>query len=286
MMIILTGHKGFIGSHLYKFLNNKLNTDVLGIDLKDGNDLCDANLTSSLPDCDICIHFAATNGTKLFYSSPTNVTRTNTLHTFNLIERYKNSKTKFIFASTCEIFNGATDKGLHSIPTDETVPIVFEDIINPRWSYSLPKALGENLVANGMNNWLVIRFFNIYGPGQIDHFISEFEERILNENNYSINGNDTRSFCYIDDAVNILDRIIFNLDNEIINIGNPIEYQIADVAKMIMEIHGLKNYELKINASPKGSATRRSPDVSKLRKFIGDFAYTPLIDGLKQTLKI
>ncbi|MGB0360365.1 MAG: 5-methyltetrahydropteroyltriglutamate--homocysteine S-methyltransferase, partial [Endozoicomonas sp.] len=76
-----------------------------------------------------------------------------------------------------EIFNGAVDKGFYDVPTDEQVPIMFDDITNARWSYSIPKALGENLISNLSTHWLIIRYFNVYGPGQRDHFISEFVER-------------------------------------------------------------------------------------------------------------
>src|SRR6056300_1350777 len=146
-----------------------------------------------MPDCDILVHMAATNGTRLFYETPTEVAFNNTLPTFNLIEKYKNTDTKFVFTSTCEIFNGAIDAGLYPIPTDEQVPVMFNDIRNPRWSYSIPKALGENLVANSGLEYLIIRYFNVYGPGQVDHFINEFVER-CKQGLYYIKGNDTRSF--------------------------------------------------------------------------------------------
>ena len=86
--------------------------------------------------------------------------------TFNLIERYKNTNTKFVFTSTCEIFNGAVDNELYPVPTDENVPVMFNDITNPRWSYSIPKALGENLIANCGLDWLVLRYFNVYSLDQ------------------------------------------------------------------------------------------------------------------------
>jgi UDP-glucose 4-epimerase len=202
--IVLTGHRGFIGSHYF----NKIKKDfsVSTFDLKDGDDLCIQEVTARAPDCDIVVHMAATNGTKLFYEMPTAVAFNNTLPTFNLINRYRGTDTKFVFTSTCEIFNGAIDKGLYPVPTDEHVPVMFDDITNPRWSYSIPKALGENLVANSGLDWLVIRYFNIYGPGQVDHFISEFVDRI-SKGEYYIKGNDTRSFCYIDDAVEITHQL-------------------------------------------------------------------------------
>lgn len=282
MKMVLTGHKGFIGSHYYKKYCNDY--DIVTFDKLLGQDLCDNNITSNSPDCDVVLHMAATNGTKLFYEQPTEVAFNNTLPTFNLIERYKGTKTKFVFTSTCEIFNGAIDKGIYSVPTDENVPIMFEDIINPRWSYSIPKALGENLVANAGLPWLVIRYFNIYGPNQIDHFISEFVERV-SKGEYYIKGDDTRSFCYIDDAIEITNRLVKNHSEYIVNVGRQEESQISDVAKCIMDIMEVDPTKLEILSGPKGSAKRRCPDTSLMTKLTEFKNYTPLRKGLKTTIE-
>ena len=280
--ILLTGHKGFIGGHYFDKI--KKNYNVITFDKLDGHDLKDVAITKIAPDCDIVIHMAATNGTKLFYEQPTDVAFNNTLPTFNLIDRYKNTNTKFVFTSTCEIFNGAIDRGLHPVPTDETVPVMFDDVTNPRWSYSLPKALGENLVANSGLDWLIIRYFNIYGPNQKDHFISEFVERVA-KGEYYIKGNDTRSFCYIDDAVEITHRLVLDCKNHIVNVGRQEEYHIADVAKIIMNIMGVDPNKLEILSGPLGSAKRRCPDTTLMKRLTNFENYTSLEDGLKITVE-
>lgn len=282
MKIVLTGHNGFIGTHYYNLINNA--DKIITFDKQSGQNLCDPAVTAHMPDCDIVVHMAATNGTKLFYEMPTEVAFNNTLPTFNLINRYKETQTKFVFTSTCEIFNSAIDKGLHSVPTDETVPIMFEDITNPRWSYSIPKALGENLVANSGLDWLIIRYFNIYGPGQKDHFISEFVERVKN-GEYYIKGNDTRSFCYVQDAVNITDILVRTCQNEIVNVGKQEEYQISKVAKMIMEIMNVDPTKLEILPGPKGSPKRRCPDTSKMINLTNYTYKFNLKDGLRLTVE-
>lgn len=280
--IVLTGHKGFIGSHYYKKIKDEFNLTTF--DRRTGQDLCDSTITQSAPDCDIVVHMAATNGTKLFYEIPTEVAFNNTLPTFNLIKRYKDTNTKFVFTSTCEIFNGAIDKGIYPVPTDEGVPVMFEDITNPRWSYSIPKALGENLVANSGLDWLVIRYFNIYGPGQIDHFISEFVERVA-DGEYYIKGNDTRSFCFIDDAVEITHRLVMNNKNAIVNVGRQEEHTIADVSRIIMDIMGVDPNKLEILPGAKGSAKRRCPDTTLMQNLTKFNQYTSLEDGLKKTVE-
>lgn len=282
MKIVLTGHKGFIGSHYYDLIKNR--ETVFTYDKSLRQDLRNKNITDIAPDCDVVVHMAATNGTRLFYEKPTEVAFNNTIPTFNLVERYQRTNTKFVFTSTCEIFNGAVDRGLHPVPTDESVPVMFEDIINPRWSYSIPKALGENLVANSGLPWLIIRYFNIYGPRQIDHFISEFVERVA-RGEYYIKGNDTRSFCYVKDAVNITDILINKCQNEIVNVGRQEENQISDVAKIIMDIMGVDPNKLEILPGPKGSAKRRCPDTTKMLR-LTDYKYNfDLRKGLKLTVE-
>ena len=276
---IVTGHKGFIGSHYYKSLDN-----AIGYDLLSNHDLCDQQVVDDMPDCDVLVHMAATNGTRLFYETPTEVSFNNTLPTFNLIKKYQNTDTKFVFTSTCEIFNGAIDKGLHPVPTDESVPIMFNNIDNPRWSYSVPKALGENLVANCGLKYNIIRYFNIYGPGQKDHFISEFVERCA-KGEYYIKGNDTRSFCYIDDAIQMTQAVIDNSENCTVNIGRQEEIQISTVAKLIMGIMGINPEKLEVMDGPIGSAKRRCPDTTRVKQITGFKDYTLLEVGLKKTVE-
>jgi len=282
MKIVLTGHNGFIGSHYYNHIKD--DNDVVTFDKRSGQDLCKEEIVNQSPEADIVVHMAATNGTKLFYEIPTDVAFNNTLPTFNLIKKYKNTKTKFVFTSTCEIFNGAIDLGIYPVPTDENVPIMFNDILNPRWSYSIPKALGENLVSNSGLEWLIIRYFNIYGPGQRDHFISEFVQR-CKKGEYYIKGNDTRSFCFIDDAIKITHELVLNHSNRIVNVGRQEESAISDVAKLIMDLMGIDPTKLEILPGPKGSATRRCPDTSCLQELTGYKNYTSLRDGMKITLE-
>lgn len=257
--ILVTGHNGFIGSHYYDLVSKSEDVSVF----ENSQDLKDFSVVSESPECDVVVHFAAMNGTRLFYEIPTEIAFNNTLPTFNLVKRYKGTGTKIVFASTCEIFNSTIDKELYPIPTDENVPIMFDDITNPRWSYSLPKALGENLVANCGLPWLVLRYFNIYGPRQINHFINEFVERVKN-GEYYIKGDDTRSFCYVQDAVNITDILIKNAENQIVNVGKQEEHKISEVAKMIMDIMEVDPDKLEILPGPKGSAKRRCPDIKKM----------------------
>ena len=271
MKYIITGNKGFIGSHFANSVD-----DYIGYDLEDGRDLTKINF---FPDCDVVAHFAATNGTDLFYTNPTDVSTNNTIPTFNLVNWFRGSDVKFVFASTCELFNGT-----QTLPTPETVDVRFHDVTNPRWSYSLPKALGENLVANSGLKYLIIRYFNVYGPGQRLHFIDEFITRAL-KGEYYIIGNETRSFCYIDDAIEMTHRLINNVDNEIVHVGSSIEYPIEFVAKLIMKILGVDPEKLEYVPGRVGSAQRRQPDTTKMFNLTGFRDYTRLEVGLEKTIE-
>lgn len=285
MKIVLTGHKGFIGSHYLEYANNDPDVSVIKtFDKRSGEDLCNPRVAYDSPDCDVLIHMAATNGTRLFYEQPTEVATNNTLPTFNLVHRYQHSNTKIVFTSTCEIFNGTIDAGYYPVPTDEQVPVMFDDITNPRWSYSIPKALGENLIANCGAPWLIIRYFNIYGPRQHDHFISEFVDRVKN-GEYYIKGDDTRSFCYINDAITMTHDLIKNHSGHIVNVGRQEEIKISTVAKVIMKLMDVDPTRLEIMDAPKGSAKRRCPDTTLVKQLTGFNNYTPLEIGLKKTIE-
>lgn len=283
--LVITGHKGFIGSHYLNYANRDKSVQVIKtFDKASGEDLCNPRIAYGSPDCDILVHMAATNGTRLFYDQPVETATNNTLPTFNLVHRYQNTNTKIVFTSTCEIFNGAIDAGYYPVPTDEQVPVMFNDITNPRWSYSIPKALGENLVANCGSPWLIIRYFNVYGPGQKDHFISEFVER-CKQGLYYIKGDDTRSFCYIDDAVCMTHKLIKNVDNQLVNVGKQEEVKISVVAKIIMGIMGINPERLEITSGFNGSARRRCPDITLVKRLTDFDDYTPLEIGLRKTVE-
>lgn len=285
MKVLVTGSEGFIGSSLVRHLSaHSAVGTVFKADKTNGQDLKNLLVVNELPDVDCVYHLAAFNGTRYFYSNPREVTVENTLPTLNLTERYHNGTTRFIFASTCEIFNSAIDLGISGVPTSEDVPIVFDDTTNPRWSYSLPKALGENLVSNAFASSVIIRFFNIFGPGQKDHFIPEFVGRVK-DGNCDLYGNDTRSFCFVEDAVDMAALVGQSDFTGIMNIGRQIEYEIEVVARMILEIMGENQTNLRVLDSPKGSVTRRCPLMDKFSALFGDYEYSDFEESLEVTVK-
>jgi UDP-glucose 4-epimerase len=286
MKILVTGSSGFIGKALILALE-KSGYTVYQADRQIGIDLCNIDVVKNLPDVNIVFHAAAFNGTKHFYSQPYDVIKDNVIPTQNLLDRYIGKCDHFVFTGTCESYAGAVDTFGYTVPTDEKVPLVVNDIMNPRWSYGGSKILAELLCASAYSQFnqpfTIIRYHNIYGPGQVDHFIPEFASRLLNGNTELYGYENTRSFFYIDDAVDSTIKLIDNPANGVINIGSTDEVSILYVANIIKDYLNVKQ-NLILHPAPVGSVTRRCPNIELLKSKI-DYKYTvDLYSGIKKTL--
>lgn len=287
--ILLTGSEGFIGKHLKQYILKSLpDVEIISVDKKNGHDLKNQDYVRSLPDVDFVVHLAAYNGTKNFYEYPLDVIDDNVLPTHYLIKRYLGKIRKFIFTSTCEVYAGAVDFFEYPVPTDESVPLVISDVKNPRWSYAASKIINEAslfaLLKQHNQDILILRYHNIYGPGQTEHFISDYIDRAL-KNEFILYGyKNTRSFMFIDDAVEITTELIFSdFKNAIINVGVDEEISVLRVAKIINRI--LKfNSKIELRESPTGSVNRRSPNLNLLNSVISKKKYISLEEGLKLTI--
>lgn len=297
--ILITGGTGFIGSHLANYLTLNENYDVT---ICDNNyrgkiddfiskikyiecDLTKKEEYKKLGDYDVVYHLAAINGTKNFYKVPYDVLKFNTLININLIEWCKEKNIqKILYASSSEVYASTPFK---TIPTPEDILVSIEDVYNPRWSYAGSKILGELMIINSGLNFSIVRPHNIYGPRMgYDHVIPEVISRILKkEDPFKIYGYDqTRSFCFIDDAVKMLEIIMnSNLSNsKIVNLGVDDEIKIIDLIEKMFQYF---NYFPKLDiANPQqGSVDRRCPDVTLLKQIVGKIDKTTLNDGIEKT---
>lgn len=163
MRTVVTGYKGFIGSHLIKRL------DAIGIDVLDGNDILDCDL----PNADVVIHLAAISDVIESVDNPTQTVRNNIEGTVRLLKYYPNAK--FIFASS-----GGT---------------IQDDIASP---YGMSKYCAEEFIKMmHPNNYVILRFGNVFGPGGhcvIDKFIN-------GDVNIYGDGSATRTYTHVDDIV-------------------------------------------------------------------------------------
>jgi nucleoside-diphosphate-sugar epimerase len=311
---LITGGAGFIGFALSKSLSEQgydvtildnfsrgsEDEEFKGLIEKDNVHFIKTDLTKH--DCmdqiegefDYVYHLAMINGTENFYNIPDKVLKVGILGTLNVLDWFvKQKKGKFLFSSSSETYAGALkllgDK--FPIPTPEDVPLVVGDPSNVRWSYGASKILSEVAIhsyakAYGMKNFSIIRYHNIYGPRMgFEHVIPQFIERIVKkESPFKIfGGQETRTFCYIDDGVEATQIVMESKEanGKTIHIGRDDgEIKIMDLAKELMEVAG-EEVEFDVRPAPEGCVMRRCPDISKL-KSLGYESKVSLEEGLKK----
>ena len=287
--ILITGSSGFIGQHLVPALE-QLGHTIIRADRTHGVDLTKKDLVDNLPDVDIVVHLAAHNGTKHFYEKPLDVIRDGVLPTQYLIDRYAGKVERFVFTGTCESYAGAVDLFDWPVPTAENVPLVVGDVTNPRWSYGGSKIVNELQVTAAHSQlgqeYAIIRYHNVYGPGQVDHFIPEFFAR-AKTGDLSLKGwENTRSFMYISDAIKATTQVIFDsvCANQIVNIGVDDEKSIKELAEIILNEAGIVG-ELILEPAPLGSVKRRCGDVTKMTELLNFVPEVSLSAGIRKTLE-
>ncbi len=248
---------------------------------------------------DYVYHLASINGTKLFYEIPHEVLRIGIETTLNVLDWFVNvnnkKDAKILYTSSNEAYAGALESFKQlPLPTPENVPLVISDPFNPRWSYGGQKLIGELLFINYANihnlRMVIVRPHNFYGPrAGGSHVIPEIISRIVKkEDPFIIYGsNETRSFCYIEDAVEAMQLVIEskNTDNQIYHIGTSIETSIKDLVSEIFDISKWKPEMIEERKSLQGSVKRRVPDISKIMKAVNWSPKTTLTKGLTETIK-
>lgn len=240
---------------------------------------------------DYVFALAAVNGTSRFYSEPFYVLYNSILPTLFVIKKYAGSA-RILYSSSSEVYSCAVESGLAPVPTAENVPIVFSDVSNPRWSYGSSKALGEFALHAAAREYgcvgSIVRYHNVYGPDMGEnHFVPDFVERVISKDYSILGAEQTRSFIFIDDAVEATILAISKSSSDIpcYHIGTNDEISILDAGKIILDLMGIDDSNLKLLPALSGSVSRRCPDVNKLRR---DFNWKPKIDfeeGLRRYVK-
>src|SRR3989344_3221331 len=316
--ILITGGTGFIGYHLAKrlagqgheivladnFFRSRKDADLLALLEKPNVKLIERDLTEKSAweklgiGYDYVYHFVGINGTKLFYEIPHEVLRIGVSTTMNAIEWFhtKNGKVgaKILYTSSNEAYASALEAfGKLPLPTPENVPLVIADTYNPRWSYGGQKLIGELFFIHYAKAYdfrmVIVRPHNFYGPRSgYGHVIPGTLEKIQAKTDpFPLPGFDeTRSFCYIDDAVEAMQVVMESrtTDNGTYHIGNPHE---ITMEKLVNEVFAAAHWQPSViekKESPPGSVKRRLPDVSKIKKDTGWEAKTSLKEGLQKTV--
>ena len=292
MRILITGAAGFMGYHLSKSLSSKFsNSEFILVDnfargIRDADfsklilhdniifheiDLNKSDLSPLPKVFDYVFHFAAINGTQNFYKVPFKTIVASSIPTYNLLQYLDLKSIKnFVFASTSEIYAGAVESNLITIPTTEDIKIYLPDLKNLRWSYAIGKLYSEQLVnyagiETGLK-YTILRIHNIYGTRMGDnHVIPDLFEKFM-KNNFEVYGAEqTRSFCHINDAIAQIQSLVIggHGENQIFNIGSSNEILIRELAKCILNVLKVNQDIIELPAF-EGSVTRRVPNLSKL----------------------
>ena len=295
---LVSGGTGFIGRSLVKALVERgdkvrsLDDDSRGtktllqdVDVEfitaDIRDL-DA-VKKATKDIDCVCHLAYINGTSTFYEKPIPILDIAVTGMMNVLNAcIENNVPELSIASSPEAYQNA-DK----VPTDETVALSVPNPLNPRYSYGGGKIICELLALNYGRDYFekvtVFRPHSVYGPFMGNaHVIPQLVGRIiplLNESGViklpiQGSGAETRSFCYIDDAVQgILIAMDKGEHRNIYHIGSEEEVTIETLAKKIGEVFG-RDLEIVPSELAWGSPVRRCPDITKLRAL----GYEPTVD--------
>ncbi len=305
---MVTGVAGFLGS----FLAEKLIEEdyyVIGIDnlfrgnIRNVQHLIDSkklefynwDIRNPLPkeyfkDVEAVFHYAAINGTQHFYEKPKEVLEVNAEGTINVLKSsIENNVEKFVLASSSEVYGNPS-----TVPIDEDFPLIISSVNNPRHSYEAGKIIGEFYVRwfsekYGMK-YLILRLFNAYGPrmdsSEYGQVIPEFIRKIFVEPEFTIigPGTQTRSFCYVDDNIEMTFKAFKKINNEIFNVGNDEEISIIELAKIMHEIVG-KEFKYKLLPPREGDPNRRVPNINKLVSKIGYRPQVSLKEGLIKTIE-
>ncbi len=305
MRVLITGAAGFIGSHLCdRFL--KEGFKVIGMDnfLTGSPDniahlfgnknfhFIEYNVTNFIyieGDIDIVLHFACPASPVDYMNYPIQTLKVDSLGTLHTVGFAKAKKARYVFASTSEVYG---DPQVHPQPED------YWGYVNPvgkRSVYDEAKRFSEaTTMAYHREHGVdvrILRIFNTYGPRmRLDdgRVIPNFVGQALRGEDLTVygDGSQTRSFCYIDDLVEGIYRasIYENLDGEVINLGNPEEYRIIDLAKKVIEKTD-SDSKIVFKPLPEDDPKRRCPDITKAKKLLNWEPEVSLDEGLEKTIK-
>ncbi|MFD2699377.1 GDP-mannose 4,6-dehydratase [Paenibacillus shunpengii] len=308
-IIIVSGAAGFLGSHLVRSLIDQGEL-VVGIDnLSSGlisnlsdifthpnfrfiqTDVSDNDSIKTLYQEDVkeIYHLASQASPKFYQSNPFETIQVNTQGTYNLLNLALNKKAKFLFTSTSEAYG---DPEVHPQSED------YRGNVNtwgPRACYDEAKRLGEVICYEFYERYgvkvKVARIFNTYSAGLRNddgRVISNFITQAIKGNDITVygDGSQTRSFCYVDDNIRALILMMKHeeANGEIINIGNPTEYSVLEVARIIKEKTESES-KIVYCPLPKDDPKVRKPDISKAQRILGWAPVVTLEEGLTHTIK-
>ena len=298
---LVTGGAGFLGSHICEYLLNKgheviamdnlLTGTVANIEHLQGENFkfIKHNVTEYIycaGPIDYVIHFASPASPKDYLEFPIPTLKVGALGTHKALGLAREKKARFLLASTSEVYG---DPQVHPQKEDYWGHV---NPVGPRGVYDEAKRYAEAITMayhrfHGLDT-KIVRIFNTYGPRmrpKDGRAIPAFVPQALMNQPVTIfgDGSQTRSFCYVDDLIEGICRLLFSNQHEPVNIGNPDEMTIKELAETIIKITGSKS-EIIFNPLPIDDPKVRQPDIEKAKTILGWEPQVSLDEGLSRTI--
>ncbi len=305
MRVLITGGAGFLGSHLCdKFLteghtviamDNLITGSVRNIEHLAGNQrflFIKHDVTNYIyieGEVDAVLHFASPASPIDYLKFPIPTLKVGALGTHKVLGLSKDKGAAFLLASTSEIYG---DPQVHPQPETYWGHV---DPIGPRGVYDEAKRFAEAMAMayhryHGVNTHIA-RIFNTYGPRmRLDdgRVVPNFIGQALRGEPLTIYGDglQTRSFCYVDDLIDGLYRLLMSGENDPVNIGNPHELNIIQFAELINELTGNEaGMVFEEGKRIEGDPQTRKPDISKAKRVLDWEPKVDIREGLQRTIE-
>ena len=299
---LVTGGAGFLGSHLCEYLLNKEH-EVICMDnlitgskqnisgIKNGNfHFVNHNVSEFIDldgDLDYILHFASPASPIDYLELPIQTLKVGALGTHNALGVAKAKNATFLLASTSEVYG---DPLVHPQPEEYWGNV---NPIGPRGVYDEAKRFAEAITmayhrTHGINT-KIVRIFNTYGPRmriKDGRAIPNFLKQALTGEDLTIygNGSQTRSFCYVTDLVEGIYRLLMSDQHEPVNIGNPVEMTIQQMANKILQASQSQSKIVQLPL-PEDDPKTRQPNITLARKLLDWEPKVSLDEGLESTLE-
>jgi dTDP-glucose 4,6-dehydratase len=301
MRVVITGAAGFIGSHLSDELIRR-GQSVVGIDNLSTGDVANIahltgrdfvflkhNVTNYISvdgPVDAVMHWASPASPIDYLELPIPTLKVGALGTHNALGLAKAKGARFVLASTSEVYGDPLEHPQKETYWGNVNPI------GPRGVYDEAKRFAEAITVayhryHGLDT-KIVRIFNTYGPRMRIHdgrAVPTFIAQALRGEDVTIfgSGSQTRSFCYISDLVDGILRLLASSINDPVNIGNPHEMSIEEIAKTIIRMTGSTS-TLVYKPLPTDDPKVRKPDITRARTLLGWEPKVPLEEGLTSTI--
>ena len=302
MRILITGGAGFIGSHLCDFMIGKGHKVVCMDNLITGKKeniahllrnkafkFVNQNVSNHIDldgPVDFVLHFASPASPVDYHRYPIQTLKVGSLGTHNALGLAKAKGAKFLLASTSEVYGD---------PLVNPQPETYWGNVNPigpRGVYDEAKRFAEAMTMAYHRvhklDTKIVRIFNTYGPRMRKddgRAVPNFITQALANRPVTVygKGGQTRSLCYVDDLVRGIYALMRSATNDPVNIGNPKEITVLEIAKKIIKLTGSKS-KITHEPLPEDDPKVRQPNISRARKILGWSPKISLEEGLKDTV--